>query len=468
VKTLLAVTLLVLVAMTAFVTGTLPKDEAKGRIPLVWATDPNPDRDRQVKLFNELSEKRADEEEEKLPEGEKATRLHLRIDPNNSGREKVIVQSLAGVGPDVFDYWGYGNFDAYIKSGIAWDVTDALKSRGFDPEKMIWPLAKPWTITKEGRVYGIPANVGSDAIWFNKNLFDRAGVPYPKEGWTPAELIETAEKLTERDAQGNPVRYGFLIDFGGGYNHFLASFGGQAFSDDGRTCTVDSPESIACLTFMHDLIYKYRVSPSPQEEQAITTGGGWGGGAGPMAYFRREVGAMALGGRWWLAQLRNDLKTGMRLGSVPPPIFRYPRFSSGGTRAVMINARSPRREEALDFLVYLLEQPYNQLLNDQGDALSGVREYSYTDRYLNNPEFPGQDFHGAFRKTLEMAVEQNRTPYLPQSEVDLYLNRQLDMVKLNLKKPEQALRDAKRDIQAAMARWIDRNPDLKAEYEAGR
>lgn len=53
------------------------------------------------------------------------TKLHpgtvVTVDPGNGDTQKVIVQSQAGVGPDVFDYWGQGNFVAFVKSGIAFD-----------------------------------------------------------------------------------------------------------------------------------------------------------------------------------------------------------------------------------------------------------------------------------------------------------------------------------------------------------
>jgi hypothetical protein len=131
----------------------------------------------------------------------------------------------------------------------------------------------------------------------------------------------------------------------------------------------------------------------------------------------------------------------------------------------MVNAFSPNREEAIEFAIYLMEEPYNTLLNDQADALSGVKSAAYTERYLKNPLDPGADFHLAFRKTLEMGVQLRSTPFLPRSEFELYLNRQIDLVKLNMKKPADALRDAKRDIMEALHRNVTRDAELQAEYD---
>ncbi|RYG48324.1 extracellular solute-binding protein [bacterium] len=447
-KTLLALILAALLGFTAVVLGTSPKTDLKGRKPVVWVTDPNPLRKEQVEAFNRLH-----------PD------LFLSIDPGNGGKEKVIVQSLAGVGPDAFDFWGEVDFDAYIRSGVAYDLTDDLKRRGIDYKKEVWPLALPWTV-RNGRVYAIPANVGTDAIWLHRDMFEEAGVPVPKDGWMLEEFIETAKRMTERDAKGRVTRYGVVMNFNGGYLEWLPSFGGDIWSKDGRKTSVDSPESIACLTFIRDLIYKHKVSPSPAEEQGINTGGGWGGGAGAQVYFRKRIGAMALGGRWWLAQLRDDIRDRkFELGSVTPPIANYPRFGSGGARAVMVNASSPNREAAVEFAIYLLGETYNLLLNDQADALAGVKRYAYEPRYLTPPKTPKETFHAPFRKTLEMGVPDHPSIYLPRGEVDLYLNRQLDLVKLGQKEPAAALKDAARDIDAAMHRYLDRHPALKEKYE---
>lgn len=447
-KTLFFAVLAGLLAFTAFITATQPKVDLKGRTAIFWSTDLNPLRAEQVALFNRLHPK-----------------ILLDVDPNNGNREKVIVQSQAGVGPDVFDFWGEANFDAFIQSGTALDLTDVFKARNINFEKDVWPLALPWTV-KNGRIYAVPANVGTDGVWFHKDLFEKQGVPYPKDGSTLAEFIETAKKMTIRDENGRVTQYGALIEVDRFYGQWLASFGGDYWSEDGTQCLIDSPESIACLQAGYDFLYTYKVSPTPADESSIAASGGWGGTAGSMAYFRRKVGAMAPGGRWWLAQLRDDIKLkGYQLGAVTPPVAKFAKFSNGGTRAVMVNAFSPHRKEAIEFVVYLMEEPYNTLLNDQADALSGVKAAAYTERYVNNPLDPGADFHLAFRKTLEMGVQLRSTPFLPRSEFELYLNRQIDLVKLNMKKPADALRDAKRDIMEALKRNVSRNADLQAEYD---
>jgi len=49
---------------------------------------------------------------------------------------------------------------------------------------------------RQGRLWGLPASVGANLIFYNKGLFDRAGVQYPAPGWTWEQFLDTAARLT--------------------------------------------------------------------------------------------------------------------------------------------------------------------------------------------------------------------------------------------------------------------------------
>jgi len=162
-----------------------PRDADDGRIELVWISDDNPVRREQIRLFNEL-----------YPQ------YRLRLDPHNAGLEKTIVQCLAGVGPDLFDcYFGFQRM-VFVRSGIALDVTDAWADRGMDLDAS-WPCLAPLFI-HDGRPYGHPDNAYAPAVWYNKTVFDKAGVPYPTADWTWQDLIAIGKQLTIRDEHGRP------------------------------------------------------------------------------------------------------------------------------------------------------------------------------------------------------------------------------------------------------------------------
>jgi multiple sugar transport system substrate-binding protein len=432
--------LLVLALMSLAAWKLQPPPAAAGKIPLVWVSDDNPARREQMALFNRLH-----------PE------IELRLDPNNTGVEKVIVQSLAGVGPDLFDSYGGLQLSAYVKSEVAWDVTDDLKRLGVDVGG-VWPAARP-CIEYEGRVYGFPTNVASDALWFNKDVFDEEGIPYPKGPWTWEEFIPLAQRLTRRDSSGRPQLFGLLTEFSR-WQAFVWQWGGRLYSEDGTRCVIDSPEAIAGIQFLRDLVYKHRVMPSPVEEAAMATQGGWG--TGTITLFGGGRSATAIGGRWWLCTLRGN--AGLRLGAVEAP-HGPKRVFHAYPRATLINRASPHRKEALLFLKYMSERPYNELINHQADALAPVVRYCETPLYLHDPAFPNEDFNRVWLETMRRSVPDQVSPFVSGQAATRIMTKQLDLVKADQKSPADAMRTAAREINVEIQKTLDMDPALRARYE---
>src|SRR2546430_13577689 len=80
-----------------------------GKMPLLWVSDDNPARRDHIKQFNRLH-----------PE------FDLRLDPDNAGPEKTIVQSTRRVRPDLIDCYGPFQLASFARACIAWDVTEHL------------------------------------------------------------------------------------------------------------------------------------------------------------------------------------------------------------------------------------------------------------------------------------------------------------------------------------------------------
>ncbi|MHB9126241.1 MAG: ABC transporter substrate-binding protein [Armatimonadota bacterium] len=418
-----------------------PKQVELGKTSIVWTSDDNPVRRAQIDLFNKLHPKD-----------------NLVLDPSNSDMSKVIVQSLAGVGPDLFDCYTPTMLSAYVKSGIAWDVTDELKKAGIDVRKDVWSATLP-LIVYEGRVYGFPTNAAADAIWYNKDIFDKQHIPYPSGSWTWDQFIKLAQKLTIRDASGRAKQYGLICDLIL-WEPFVYQYGGRLFTKDGTRCVIDSPEAVAGIQLMHDLIYKYHICPSPQEASAMATSGGWGSGA--VTQFGGGKGAMAIGGRYWLCSLRSNKD--LRLGAVEMP-HGPRRVFYGYGRATLINKNSPKRYEALKFLLYLAGKEYNELVNDQADAIAPVIKYCYTDKYLYNPRYPQEDFNAVWRDVMKDALPGEASLFINGQVVDRVIRKQLDLVKNNQKSAAAAMKTAASQINAEIAKNIAEDPALKKQYD---
>ena len=440
-KTFFIALFVALLLLSAVAWRIQPKPTSGDKIPLVWVSDDNPARREQIALFNAQN-----------------PRHFLQLDPNNGGMEKVIVQSLGGVGPDLFDCGTGYDLSAYVKAEIAWDVTDALKREGIDPANSIWKAVLP-NIQKDGRIYGFPTNAASNAIWINRDIFDKAGIPYPKGEWTWQQFIALAQKLTIRDEKGRAKQFGLLCDWWN-WSQFVQQWGGSVFNKEGTRCTLDSPEAIAGVQFLHDLIYKYRVMPSPVEESAMATQGGWG--SGTITQFGAGKGAMALGGRWWLCTLRSY--ENLHLTAAESPYYKQ-RIFRGYGKGTLINRNSPRREEALKFLIYMAKREYNELINAQADGLCPVKKWAQTPTYLNNPQFPQEDYNKVWRDSLEVSEPDPVSPFVNGQIVQRILNKQLDLVKNDQKPVPEALKAAANEINKEILETLKRDPELRARFD---
>lgn len=436
------VTLAVLIGLTV-VAWRIQPEPSTSRVQLVWSTDNNPTRQGQIALFNKLN-----------PD------IEVVVDPNNTDQQKVIVQSLGGVGPDLFDSYGLSTMEAYVRSGIAMDITEPMREAGIDVAKIIWPVAVS-SCVYEGRTYGFPCNVNANAVWYNKDLFDRAGIPYPKPGWTWDELIETAKKLTIRDRRGRAQQFGFYWDwqYWTQRNDLIYQFGGRFFTPDGTRCTIGSEGAIAAMQLSRDLQYKHKICPTPVEEAALTTQGGWG--TGGITYLMGGRVAMAYGGRWWLNLFRKE-KPDLRLGAVMLP-FARDRVLIGGARCTFVNKNSPKREAALRFIKFLASEEYNLLLNDQADALSPVMKYCYTDRFLHNPQYPNEDYNHVWREAVAISIPDEYTPFLRGPDLST-IGTQIDLIRVDQKPVAQAMRDAERDANERILRNVRLRPGLGQRY----
>jgi multiple sugar transport system substrate-binding protein len=110
----------------------------------------------------------------------------------------------------------------------------------------------------------IPYRSENQVMYFNRDMFDRAGLAYPTEDWTWQSFLEMAKKLTLPGAK----QYGFALSPGTGVPACLIeqiapmvwAHGGELVVD--RNCVMDEPNAIKGLLFWSELFTKHRVTPT--------------------------------------------------------------------------------------------------------------------------------------------------------------------------------------------------------------
>ncbi len=124
----------------------------------------------------------------------------------------------------------------------------------------------------DGKTWCIPQNASSLVVYYNRALFDAAGVTYPAAGWTWADFLQAARALT-RDLDGD----GKTDQYGAGVSAelmrlapFIWQNGGELLDDAAKPTklALDSPEALAAFQWFVDLQVKEHVVPDAAAEQA--------------------------------------------------------------------------------------------------------------------------------------------------------------------------------------------------------
>jgi multiple sugar transport system substrate-binding protein len=176
---------------------------------------------------------------------------------------KKLLTSFAGNNaPDVFLMDG-PLYPDYQTRGVLLDLTPLINRDGFDTGQLA-DLAVKDFVAPDGHLYGLPRDLNTIALFYNKKMFDTAGIAYPDASWDWNKLVEVATKLTI--TSGGMPQWGFYTETSDMENYWSSlvwQAGGDILSADKKTVVINSPEAVAGIQFLQDLIYKDKVMQQP-------------------------------------------------------------------------------------------------------------------------------------------------------------------------------------------------------------
>ncbi|MGQ9730213.1 MAG: ABC transporter substrate-binding protein [Candidatus Zipacnadales bacterium] len=116
-----------------------------------------------------------------------------------------------------------------------------------------------------GKLYSLPRYTSVYVLFYNKDLFDAAGVEYPERQnpWNWDAYLRTVKQLTkDLDGDGKTDQWGCIIDFWEARVYpWIWQNGGDIFNEDRSRCILDEPEAVEALQFVADLLLKHKVTP---------------------------------------------------------------------------------------------------------------------------------------------------------------------------------------------------------------
>lgn len=246
--------------------------------------------------------------------------------------------------------------ETYVDAGMIMDLTDKVAASDLDLDKD-FPEAIVNLYRMNDKVYAIPKDFDTNAVWYNKKLFDEANVEYPKEGWTWEDMVEKARALTdpEKGVYGIAAPMNYQSTY---YNTIFAN-GGWVLNEDKTENGYNDPKTIEGVKVWIDLIEE---GLSPTFAQLTETSF--------HAMFQSEKTAMNWAGSYMTPAYANDENIADHIDLVPLPTLNGGESNvlHGLGYAVFVN--SPHADEAADFAIWMGSKDAQTMQGKAGIVIS--------------------------------------------------------------------------------------------------
>ncbi len=343
--------------------------------------------------------------------------------------QKVSAQLAAGQPLDIGRI-AESQMPTVIKKGQAVDLTDYIKD--FTDDQVYLSTFKN-AAYQNSHYYGIPSGVYNMLLYYNKDMFDKAGIAYPSADWnngiTMDQAREYAKKLTK--GEGATKTFGFAA---GPYMAFIGQYavsagGANVFNKDGQ-CALTEPESVAAYKWFDSMLRDDKSQPRPTDTKVVSA---WD-------MFKSGRLAMTVDGTWFFSSAKNDIK-GFKVGIAAVPSAKGKAYSSQFVDSWLVWKGTKHEKEAWEALKAIYSVDATKALAKKGVGGIPVVKAVLEDKELDiiGSQFSADD-KKAFLESLNhtLAVPYNEF----YAEADTKVNQVMDNWLLGTVTPEDFAKQA--------------------------
>lgn len=352
-------------------------------------------------------------------------RVKLEHIPFGGYISKILTEIAGRTAPDIIAA-EVNMFVSFAAKDIFLDLIPFIENDPvFKLEEFFPEVVDRYTI--DGKLYAIPRDTAPMAcVYYNKKLFDEAGVAYPTDDWDWNDLLDKAKALTKVDKNGKVIQYGFYSDM---WPNFVLSNGGKVVNNVKKPtrCLLDRPKSIEGLKFLVDMTHKHKVSPTPTTFRNL--------GLGVVQMFMMQRVAMFHSGIWETPIIRKVKGFEWDIAMFPKSPKGIRKFGTGGTGyGILKSTKYP--QEAWEVLKALSGDEGQIMLAESGLAQPANRKISEGEHWAGSTKPPLN------KKMLNEAVKY--VVYDPfhskwREARDLYIYPEFDLMFNGLQSPEDAV-----------------------------
>lgn len=260
----------------------------------------------------------------------------MTVQPWATVGQKLPAAWATGQGPDLATPSSDpGSIFNYIKTNAALPLSSAVGTGTDKIDSSAFPAAVKSAFTVKGKLYAVPANMATLVLYYNKDMFAKAGISSAPS--TEAEFIADAKKLTLGGSK--PSQYGLSLADNNTIQMWpiLQWMSGGDIIGSNNCAAINDAASIASLTQWANLVKDDHISPIGQA------------GADADTLFASKKAAMEINGPWAAAGYK---KAGINLGIAEVPVGSAGPVTLASTVPLMVERSSKHTKEAEQFLAW--------------------------------------------------------------------------------------------------------------------
>ena len=278
----------------------------------------------------------------------------IKVEVTAPLEEDKLLPSLTGSDPpDILVLSGGDLVKSYAKEGLVVELSDIIKTGGIDLTDF---YDAPLNQCKYGeQILCLPWGTDMYALFWNKDMFEAAGLDPETPPATMEQLAEFADKLTLTGADGKLTQVGFLPDQGWTHDDlYIRMFGGFWYSEDGKHVTANSQPMLDSLLWQQKFYTKYGA------DEVLALSSGWADAYMSADYpFYTGKMAMYVDGEWmtgpnFISAFKPEASYGV--APFPPPADHPERANTAvvqGTVAV-IPAGAKNKDASAKLLAWMM------------------------------------------------------------------------------------------------------------------
>jgi ABC-type glycerol-3-phosphate transport system substrate-binding protein len=301
---------------------------------------------------------------------EKVSGVKVRLElyaPSDVYSSRIRSSAQTGTLPDIFGILGEPwDLASFIKAGHVANLSPAMAADHGAWQKEFFPKALANSTFASGNqyglapgIYGVPIDVSNIQMLYNKDLFKQAGLDPERPPQTWSEFIADWHKLKQAGIPGLVSGWGetWII------NCFVSNY---AFNVMGEQKVFDTIRGKVPYTDP-DWVRVLSLFDEIRQEGILASGAVTMINKAAEQAFANGKAAFAFNGSWCVNPYQGMNPNLSYAPMLPPRVSdRYPmRIWGGAGSTLMVNAKSPRQEEAIKFLQWLTAQPQQAYLSKE-------------------------------------------------------------------------------------------------------